>query len=198
MSAGMRVPWTGARVVVDGQSLNNPVGVASGTEWPIVVREGRVNPIFNVSVSGAGWANLISTAATRLHPQAINSASKNILILEGGQTEIAFNVSGAGTFSNMVTYANAARAAGFTHVIGCTIPSATSWTAGQLSARLVYNQAIRDAEGVEFDAVVDLAATPLDDGSDTTYFVDGLHFSVVGHILAADTIGPIMDTVIAA
>lgn len=206
----IRSPWTGARVVFDGQSLNLsvPAGASEADRWPNVLMQDYVEPWANVSRGGASWTALLAgdgmtvqPAVDRLWPQADNSAAKTILIMCGGTSDILFETNtGAETMADAIAYADAARTAGFSHVIGSTIPDTTLFNSTMDTARADHNALMVADAGSDFDAVVDLYGNGFNDstnGSNDYFSTDELHLSVNGHIACAALFAPALDTVLA-
>ena len=184
-------------VTFDGQSLNLLPGPLDGG-YPATLMANYPTVAWNNAAKGAtSMSGLALTAASRLLPHA-NAAVSTILILVDGQSDIATeNDTGAALYAEEVSYANAARAAGFNVVIGTTIVPSTDYTAGQETNRtnhntLLLNHATTDP-GV-FNAVVDLAnVSGLNNAAGTDYS-DGLHWSVAGCLKAANAVSPVLAT----
>src|SRR5690606_6932946 len=96
-------------------------------------------------------------------------------------------------------YAAAARAAGFSHVIMCTITGNDLNTAGQELVRQAVNPLLLADASAAFDTVVDIAAVPgLDDWTNETYYldIDHIHWTGAGASLAAATVAPALDAIL--
>lgn len=213
MSLICRPPWTGARVVFDGQSLNNRGAMPGPDPRPdpfpnrLMRGLGDVAVWINKAEGGGSWTlrlngqedPYVEAAETRLYPQVDCSASKLILSMCGGTSDILYEGDNAATvMANMVEYADLARAAGFTHVITYTITPTTFFSPEQEDVRQELNADYLLADnGANFDEVVDWTATALETVS-ATHYHDLLHFSVDGADLAADTARPQLSSLIAA
>ena len=192
------------RVVFDGQSLNLVPIDHPELSFPARVMAGRGIPWHNAAVSGVGWAWLAGDASTRLFPQArARVGCTDILVMQGGQTDIFLNHTGAEVYDLAVDYAIAARSAGFDKVILTTMPamgpttgSPPVPTAPQWAEALAHNVLVRSNSG-GFDGVADLYQGALTDATNPTYYMgDRLHFVAAGAQVAANIIAPVLDVVL--
>jgi len=186
--------------VCDGQSHNVVPSAPDSYPVRMCADLGFVSPIVP-AVAGAPWL-LLGTAermARKVTPYA-HAGLATFYIMEGGQGDLdsLFGAAtGATTYARMVAMADTAAGAGYTYLIGCTVPPSTSLTSGEETERLAYNALIIANGDDTFDSIVDLANTPgLDDNLDTDYYSDGIHWTNLGAQLAADTIGPAVTALI--
>ena len=192
------------RVVWDGQSqLRTPVA-SPDLYIPARVMFGTGVPWHNASVAGTGWEHgtgasdpgLDADADTRLFPQARNrSGCDDVLVLSGGQHDAIWAVTdeltdpGLVAYDALVTYADAARAAGFTYVIATTMPAIASVP---VQAAFDQHNAALLADESNFDATVDIAVGDLDDAGSAYFIGGGIHLSAAGAQAAADLISPVL------
>lgn len=208
MSQGQLRGPAPVRVVFDGQSLNYTP--AAPYNVPTRVMSGRHIPWTSVGIGGNGWFDLATTAATRLFPQVRDIAGcTDILIMNGGQGDFlnaapSGQQSGATCYSRAVSYANAARAAGFDKIIITTHPAMGPDMLGtgrptplEATSLADYNTLVLANSG-GFDAIADTSVAPLNDATNTTYFdIDRLHFLAPGAQAAADIISIQLDIILA-
>jgi len=190
-----RSPGGAWRVVFDGQSLNLTgvnVDLETNNPYPDQVMSGRGVPWANVAVAGQSWTTLATTAATRTHPLA-GFTTNTLLVMCGGTADILDGDSGATLYADEVAYANAARAAGYSHVVATTLVGNSATTGGQNSARLSHNSLLLADASNAFDFVVDFDVPPLDDWTDTDYYFDGVHWLETGAAAAAALMSPVID-----
>ncbi|MDZ7786513.1 MAG: hypothetical protein U5L95_05360 [Candidatus Saccharibacteria bacterium] len=203
-----RAPGSLTVVVFEGQSLNLRSSMLFGVDpWPYRLMAGRGLPWATVALDNASWTDLLTgtdaaagqPSSTRLHPIAqVSSAAKKILVLCGGQTDLnGEGDSGTQVFADLVANAQAARTAGFTHVIATTIPGSSTYDSGEEIARNDHNTLLLADAGGDFDGVVDLTVTSLDTHNDTDFW-DVIHLSAIGADKLADAADPVLDTVLAA
>lgn len=144
------------------------------------------------AIVGTTYAQRATTIADRVYRQVVNG-DPTILVDFAGQSDLATSVSAASLLATVEAQADACRAQGFAAYVICTVPPSTSYTAPQETQRVLYNAAV--LASTKFDAVADVAAIPqLADPADTTYYSDGLHFTVAGATLAA----PVMAAAISS
>lgn len=136
------------------------------------------------AVNSTSYADRTPDAPKVVDPFALN-ATRAVLIDVGCQKELAtLGLTAAQALSAMTTYLDARRTAGFDVIIASTVPGSTFYDAAMDAQRLALNNLIRSS--THFDGVVDLAADPrLQNGADTTFFADGVHYSVLGASVAA-------------
>ena len=142
-------------------------------------------------VGGGDPLHLWTTIETRLFPQ-VRSGYYDALLMLGGTSDISHDhQTGAEVFARAVAYSQAARDAGFDAVWAATIPpfaGALAPTADDLQARLDHNALMRANADGHFDAVMDVSVAPLDDPTDTAYYVDQIHWTTAGAKAAAEII----------
>lgn len=119
-----------------------------------------------------------------------------LAVFLGGTTDIATDGdTGATAFADLVAFSDAARANGADACIAGTIPPGTDFSGGEETERLAFNSLLLADAGDDFDGTFDVAAAPLDDYTDLTYFnADERHWNATGAALA----GGIMQTAILA
>lgn len=160
--------------------------------YPSRLMSGRRQPMAVTALSGLGFATRETTALHRVDAK-VKYARRNILFSWGGYTELwAGSYTAEDTLAAAETFADNRRAAGFDYIIGLTVPHSTSFSGAQDTERLEYNALLLASD--HFDAVVDVADdVRMQDGSDTDYFVDGLHFTAGGAQVVADLCEPHLD-----
>lgn len=151
------------------------------------------------AIPGQSWTLLAGYGG--LAP--FGNSQRSIGVFLGGQSDIFEAVdgdTGAEAYADLIAYVALCRAAGCTDVILATIPPWTGITAGEATARNDYNTLIRaSVVAGDADAVVDLDAVPeLSDPANLTYYVDGIHWALAGATVAAATLDPVLDAVLAA
>jgi len=186
--------------VFDGQSHNVVPDPPDNYPTLMCADLGFVTPLVP-AVAGAPWL-LLGTAermARKVTPYA-HAGLTTFYIMEGGQGDLDSlfgSATGATTYARMVAMADIAAGAGYSFLIGCTIPPSASLTAGEETQRLAYNVLILANGDDTFDAIVDLDATALGDNTDETYYdPDHIHWNAVGAQLAADTVGPAVTSLL--
>lgn len=191
------------RVVFDGQSHNRwpdaTVGDGLGP-YPdrLMALVGTSVPWVNVSVNGTGWATLATTAPSRLWPHARRGPGVDMLIMQGGQSDLIEGATPEETYAQAVSYAADARRAGFGLVVGSTMPDITPAAITHDRIQAHNTLLATDPDGA-FDAVSRWDQVPaLSDCTDSTYFwTDQIHLNVGGAIAAAaatlDTIQPLIS-----
>ena len=187
------------RVIFDGQSL--PLVPATATlAFPARVMSGRGVPWTVTAVGASSWtAFSCSAAATRTHIYG-PMADRSILVMAGGTTDLTDGDTGAQAFADAISYADAARTAGFDRVIALTIPPSTALlnTEPLETARTDHNTLMVADAGSDFDAIVDLSDDPDFEDATSTYFsVDETHFSIKGARAAARLLAPHIETALA-
>lgn len=189
----VRVVWDGQSVLLtpdDQQRFMVP--------WRTMLGVGVPHQV--VAVPGKGWeapdGGLTADAPERLWRQARNRAGTiDVLVINGGQSDILNGASGATTHARAVTYCDAARAAGFAAVLATTMPPlAPSIVGGAWIAPFEAHNALMLADG-SWDAVVDLWQDPAW-GGDPANLPDGLHPSATAAQLFADLIRPTLVALI--
>lgn len=185
-------------VVFDGQSrltlpAGNTVPALLLAAFPNVFRR-------NCALGSTSWTGLTADVRSRRDPY-LKVGHRTPIILIGGESDLFVeNNSGAQTYADMVTYADAMRAAANqAYIIGCTICPSSSFVGGQETARQAANVLILDDanQSAAFDAVCNLAGTAGLSDYTSGYYTDELHFSVTGSQLAADTLEPYLATALA-
>ena len=196
--AAVAVSASRSRVIFDGQSLN---AAPIGNSYPLKLMTGPYKgvPWKNVPIAGTSWTVLANTVADRTWPHAIR-ARWAILCLCGGTSDLQAPESNDGptVYSDMSAYANGCRTAGFDYIIATTITPSTVFLTSEETARQAANTAIIGNSGAPFNAVVDFAAdSRLSNPADTTYYTDGLHWTIAGAQVAADLMAPALAIALA-
>jgi hypothetical protein len=173
-------------VVCDGQSLNNyPTTVGSFPDL-LATSLGSDAVVLNQAHDGLSWTTLSTDASLRVdHYPALYVRS--ILLMTGGQSDLAEFDTGRKVYLDFVEYAAARRAAGYDAVIVATIPTSAHYTAPMESARLECNDQLRAS--TEFDGLADFDRA-MPDTTDPDVFEDFLHLSAGGAIIAHDLFLP--------
>lgn len=175
----------------DGQSLQYASSNPVVHQIPLLL-PGLSNAA--TAIVGTTYAQRASTIADRVYRQVVNG-DPTIMVDLAGQSDLATSVSAASLLATVEAQADAVRAAGFAAYVICTVPPSTLYTAPQEAQRLLYNAALRTS--AKFEAVGDLAAiSELGNPADTTYYSDGLHFTVAGATLAAPVMAAAIATVL--
>lgn len=190
----IRVPEHG--LTCDGQSLN----VMPADYWisarlqELFDADGYDVVVSNVARSGISYTGLTSDVGQRATHG--HRAQENGGLLIGGTSDIFWEADlGPKVYADAGAYAAALRARGYDWVMMTTITPTTSWFGSMTSRWAIANALINADASHYFDAVVDLASTPpLDDPGDTTYYSDGLHWSVAGVDAAAAILYPHLKT----
>ncbi len=201
MLAAVRSPAP-VRIIFDGQSHNvwpPPALFDRLGPYPAHLMAGPLAgiPWHTVAQSGTAWGTpatpgtLAYTAPARLHTHARNRPGcRDVLVMFGGSTDTfgGGGLTGAQVYARAVDYATRARAAGFHHVIGVTIPTTGPEggygpgrpTPAEYAAQAQHNALMVAGAGTDFDAVVNLNTSPLNDPADPRYFMaDRIHLT--GH-----------------
>jgi hypothetical protein len=180
-------------VVFDGQSrLNTPVADLASSV-PVQTMTGLPYAWHNTSMSGWGWDLLTNNGyppALRVD-QFLNHHSHGILVLLGGEGDMgAFTghtVSQA--YDDWANYVAARRSAGWDYIIGTTWADIPDWNDADITPAEAaqMNEWIRSS--TICDAIVDLAAFPELDGSESI-FEDTLHWNALGASRTAERLRP--------
>ena len=145
-----------------------------------------------VALAGTTYASRATSATSRVD-QYVRLSTRSVWIDQGGQSDLLADMTAAAILVDMESYANNRRSAGYDVVVGTTIPHSTSYSLGQNNTRLALNSLI--LASASYDAVADLAAdSRLADGSNTTYFSDGLHPTTAGAAAIADVVEATLAT----
>lgn len=152
-------------------SLDNAIIVADGNSYvqgngytPFATIISNTDPFdtngsvfYNFGVGGQTTPNMISDQSTQVLPLYTPGVANILLVCEGGN-DIYFNGNVSSAVSNMQTYCNAARAAGFKVILTTTIPRDQSTPFGDNSAAynaklVAFNDAII-ADQSFYDALI--------------------------------------------
>lgn len=147
--------------------------------------------ISNVSVAGQTLVSMESDASTTIDVfyDAQGFPQKNILIVWGGTNDINGGSTGAAAYTNLTTYCNSRRAAGW-KVYTATMISRTGFDATKETHRQTFNTSLRSGWPAICDGLVDLDAnTPIGGVgtySNTTYYdSDATHLTRKGYEIVA-------------
>lgn len=183
-------------LVFDGQSLN--IQPAAGITYPVALTQRLTpGPFTVVGLGGTTYAQRATTAATRVDPLH-QMAARSVWIDQGGQSDILADMTAAQVVAGMESYANARRAAGFSVLVGSTLPDMVTGSVTVTPAQHAVLQQVNALVRISsvFDAIADLAADPrLADASNTTFFSDGLHPTTAGAAAMADVFEAAFATV---
>lgn len=196
---------TANQIVMVGDSILNGPFVTQGSKNRQMTRKLRAmlkgNPaLYNLGLPSQTLDGIATNAATREFALAADGAyGKRILVIQGGTNDFGTNGGTAGygatKYSALTTYIGNARAAGFTHILVCTLlprSNTPDWQ-NPASQRWVelndYNARVR-ANAASADGIIDLAAHPVmglfANASNLAYYQDGLHPTASGDLLLAD------------
>jgi len=175
-------------VVFDGQSLN----LYPEQTYPERLMDGRGVRYAVVALDGRSWAELAVDVESRLLSHA-DDANTTILVMCGGTANIGSGQSADDYYSEEVTYARAAREAGFDLIMNTTLVPSSTFTVAQERARQEANRLkLEDPDGA-FDAVADLTAHPLLSKEADGGYIDGIHWTDEGAQAAAEVVAPVLD-----
>lgn len=189
------------RVVFDGQSHNLVPGIGNiwvdGPGFPYYVMEDRGIPYTIVAIGGYSWTALAPSVSTRLYP-TVSGAEKTVLVMNGGSHDVIDGDSGATVYADMVSYASGARAAGFSHILACTIPPMAALGEPRETNRQTANSLIISDPSGAFDEVADIASAPgVENPYSVAYWIDGIHWLRLGAINAAAVASAKLDLILA-
>lgn len=154
----------------------------------------RPIPWHNIGIGGAAWIQLATIDVNRFE-RWTRLGTVNILIQCGGTTDLSLGAGAPATYANEITHSLAARAAGIDLVIGTTTNAAVPITsAGHDADRLALRTLVLADASHAFDAVVDFDSDPrLVDPTDTLYYADGTHPTILGASIMAALVGVQLD-----
>ena len=188
-------------IVFDGQSLNLvpdltlcfPVKMMAtgitGTAW------------YNRGISATTWRERTADVAGRADALLSTVSGIKTLIDTAGTKNINQGMAAVDIFAEASAYWTARRAAGFDNIIACTVSPATDFAGAELTVLSDYNQLLRNAVGVELEAVADLDTIPeMNDAADAAgavYFDGGgVHYTDAGTTLVAPVVRTAYLTVV--
>jgi len=186
------VPATYAsRLVFDGDSLTEGYMSTDGFSYPnqaALLLPGY--EMYNCGVSSKTLAQMVSTAPTVVDPLRDATKTRNVCVIWGGTNDLY--VSGAtvdATYSSLLTYCAARRAAGWRVVVATMLQRSAPQTVED--KRLDYNNRIRAGWQSFADALADFAADArLSNCANGAYFSDGTHLTNLGYGVAAAIAAP--------
>jgi len=178
----------------DGDSIS--AGFGSNWIWgatsmnQAVTLLGLDTPYYNVSVSGDSTAGAISEYSTKIAPLMRKHNSQIRVVSEAiGTNDIFASVANATILANLATYAGYVHAQGATEIIHTVLPASRN-TGSQITNRTSLNSSITSdvlAGTTVGDTLSDWASEPtmgnVNNTSNTTYYVSGLHPTAVGAAL---------------
>jgi hypothetical protein len=185
--AAVRPVWT-------GQSMNqlpgSPLDVPS-----MATRRAGLTSWRNISIAGAGWEELLDDDDHMDNLRdSYRSGRSDILVMNGGQGDVIdFDATGAEAYDLADDYAAAARAIGYSYIVGVVWPTfGTAFYPFPDDMRERWDDACdlyrADALGI-FDAIADCSTAPLDDATNLYYYLfDELHLSQFGGYVMAERI----------
>ncbi|MEH1780886.1 MAG: GDSL-type esterase/lipase family protein [Nostoc sp.] len=146
---------------------------------------------YNISLGGISTTQMAIDAPTYLDPfWSMCTGVSNLILHEGTNDIFLNNFTGAQAYANLKTYWQARKAAGCNRVFVGTVLPRTAFNSSQNTARTDCNALIRSnavADGataiIDFDTNTNLA-TP----TDTTYYSDGTHPTLLGAQEMANTL----------
>lgn len=146
-------------------------------------------PMRCTAISGSSFSSREATAPTRVD-HLFKSAFDGVIVASGGTLELSTGSSAASVLTAQQTNVTNRHAVGW-QVLVATIPASTGITGGEETERLSYNASVRANTGNWHDGCIDLAAdSRLQDPNNTTYFVDGTHFTAAGAGVAKEITMP--------
>ncbi len=181
--------WSGGTLPASGGAFNYPqqVMAALPKKTPNTIR------YYNVSTGGETINNF--PAMTNLYS---GSFTKNIAVVWGGTNDLFGGASAATVISRWQTYCNTLKTAGW-HVIMLTIPKRTSGgTPGAYAADsiTVNNDIIANYATYANDYIDIRADSRLNDSTNTTYVVDGIHLTLAGYSVVAELVRNKLATIL--
>jgi hypothetical protein len=182
--------------ITDSQNVKTSAGGGYANAGFMLASPAMTTSFVNMAVSGSGIGDVMNRAAatdTHLVPGA-----KNILSVFIG----ANNTPDATFLASLAAYCDARRAAGWFVLLGTLLPQIVNVNFNGL--RATANPEIRlwttngsVVPGKHADGIFDFAADPImgNDAtpSNTTYFVDGLHPTLLGQSRMRDIFSPVLD-----
>lgn len=185
------------QIIFDGDSLTDGVGSTSGETYPkqtIDLLGGTTAfRYYNQGVSGQTTQQMIDDGVSQIDPLYSSFKRDNIVVLWGGTNDLYFGASAATTYSRIVEYATARRAAGYKVIVTTILPRSGGDIPGTFEAdRQTVNTNIRNNWATFADAVADVAAnTDIGEAGDDlnlTYYPDGVHLNNTGYAIVADLV----------
>ena len=174
------------QLIVVGDSISVGVGSTVNRGWVRRLSLSSGTLLRMMSQSSVTLSTLEASYATSIAP-FYDAGLDNILVVFAGTNDIAGGASQGDTYDKLVDLCNAAQTTGFKVVVVTSLPRGGSTYS-------TYNGSITTNWATFADAVVDLPAdSRLDDSSDATYFVDGIHPTNAGHAAIAELIQPKID-----
>lgn len=174
------------RVPVVGDSISvHPASGGYDPAHPTIIQTN--NPgvtIINEAIAGQTAATIDSNYASQIGLNYKSGAVSNRLVIFAGTNDISTGSTAAETFAEIESIVSQATTTGYDAVFVCTVLDRSPDTYDATIASL--NTLIRAGSGY---TVIDTAAvSELSDGSNATYFYDGVHPTVAGHAKIAETI----------
>ena len=186
-----------------GNSITAGHGILTANTYPNVVAAGLGKNVltYNVGREFATTAQLVTNIASTVTNYYNSNYAKNVLVAFEVRNDICTGGASPTTaYNNLVSLAQAAKAANFTVVIGTSPTPSAGCTTQQSTDIATVNTNIRAnivATGY-VDAVADLAANAcIADNANAThncYNADQIHWSDAGAIVAAGIVLPILNS----
>lgn len=177
-------PWVG----IIGDSIARGVNLYQRDEaWPFLMLPNLYGtaPVRLTDTAISGWtlAQMQADFAGSVQPFYSASRAKNIVVVAGGTNSLYFGASQEDTLAQYFTLCDTARAAGLLVVAQTLLPRDAP---GFEAKRQFVNTGIR-ANPSHYDALADTAAIVgmggAGDYANTTYYGDGTHPTIAGHVL---------------
>ena len=157
-----------------------------------------------LAVSGSG-INSGTGGGVTPRINGVRNCNGEVVTLFIGANDLAFATTTQDWLNTVFAYTQSLRAQGYKVALGTVLPRIFSGdptrTALHNSRRAVANAAIRNAVGVQIDAVFDFAANSTigddADANDTSLYPDGLHPSGTAHSIMVGIYGPVVDQLLA-
>lgn len=186
------------RFVFVGDSItagDHTTGDDNGWAYQTLGLLGKSYGCVNWGISGGTLATFVSERAIKGLASRV-PATRTVLFLFAGTNDIASGTTAATCETNLQTYANDAKPAGFKVVLFCILPR-TTLTGPQETERQTFNTWLRANWATYGDALVDYATDGsgrLNDASNTTYFADGIHPNDAGAAVLAAIVQTAVNT----
>ena len=182
--------------IYDGDSLTFGTNAGVGCEYPAQVQQllGNGNYWANYGIGGQTIATMLANVNSKIVPNVSLGRKRNTLTVWSGTNDIA--VSGrtaAATYADLVSYCQAARAAGFKVIVLTMLPRTTGGS-GTETSRQTYNGLILAGWPTFADALADVGGNSTILGAPNAYtntvyyFTDQIHLTNIGYNIVAKTV----------
>lgn len=179
--------------VWDGDSLGTSYGrintrntfltLADCEHWMTAAR-------YNVAIAGKRIDEQTAVAATNVDPllSSLSGYTRKLVVFQCGANDLMAGASAATVASRLATYVADRISAGFDAVVVMTVTKASTISGGNDTSRQTYNANLLSSPP-SGAIVVDLASlSEFSNTANTTYYLDGVHFTLVGQKVVADAI----------